>query len=127
MMAKSCSLARYSKFRKQASSRNRLRRVQDVKRYTKNNSLNAESGRSLSRSATDEIELLVILDPVATLIYSENHFWICIGEVNDIKIDGEFTDSVPVEMLDKDTVIISYQMLGLHPATSDDDPDQKND
>lgn len=30
-------------------------------------------------------------------------------------------------MLNEDTVTISYQMLGVHPATSDDDPGQQND
>jgi hypothetical protein len=30
-------------------------------------------------------------------------------------------------MLDEDTITISYQMLSLCPATSDDDPDQNHD
>jgi hypothetical protein len=51
----------------------------------------------------------------------------CIGEVNNIRIDGNFAASVPIEMLDENTVTISYQMLGLRPATTDDDPDQKHD
>jgi len=130
-MEKSRALARYSKFRKHASSTDRLRRVQDIKRYVKNDSLNEHIGSgSLSdppTSPTDETEVLVISDPITTLLYSEKRFWICIGEVNDIKIDGDFADSVPVEMLDEDTVTVSYQMLGLRPATSEDDPDQKHD
>ena len=127
-MANSRALARSSKFRKHASSTDRLRRVQDDKRYVKNSSLNENTGGgSLSNPPTDETEVLVISDPITTLLYSEKRFWICIGEVNDIKIDGDFADSVPVEMLDEDRVKISYQMLGLRPATSDDDPDQKHD
>lgn len=127
-MAKSRALARYSKFRKHASSTDRLRRVQDVKRYVKNNSLDKHiGGGSYSNTPTDETEVLVISDPITTLLYSEKRFWICVGEVNDIKIDGDFADSVSVEMLDEDTVTISCQMLGLRPATSDDDPDQKHD
>ena len=78
-------------------------------------------------NTADETEVVVISDPVATLLYSEKCFWICIGKVNDIKIDGDPAASVPVHMLDKDTVTISYQMLGLRPATSDDDPDQNHD
>jgi len=112
-MEKSRALARYSKFRKHASSTDRLRRVQDIKRYVKNDSLNEHiGGGSLSDPPTDETEVLVISDPITTLLYSEKRFWICIGEVNDIKIDGDFADSVPIEMLDEDTVTVSYQMLG---------------
>lgn len=121
-VSKSRALARYSKYRKHASSTDRLRRVQAVERYVKNKDLDV-----YTESPTDETNLLIISDSIATLLYSEKHFWICIGEVNEIKIDGEFVDSVPVEMLDEETVTISYQMLGLRPATSDDDPNQKHD
>ena len=128
-VAKSRALSRYSKFRKYTSSTDRLRRVQAVERYVKNKDLDAHSGSPLFNSGppTDETEILIISDPITTLLYSENCFWICVGEVNEIKIDGNFADSIPIEMLDEDTVIISYQMLGLHPTTSDDDPTQKHD
>lgn len=121
-MAKSHALARYSKFRFQASSTDRLKRVQEVERYGKINNLNPHM-----ESPTDETAVLVISDPIATILHSEKRFWICLGEVNEIKIDGDLEDFVPVEMLGEDTVTISYQMLGLRPATSDDDPDLKND
>jgi hypothetical protein len=121
---KSRALARYSKFRKHAGSTDRLKRVQDVRRYVMKN-LDTHTGESLSPA--DETEVLVISDPIATLLHSEKCFWICIGEVNDIKIDGNPAEFVPVEMLNEDTVSISYQMLGVRPATSDDDPGQQND
>jgi hypothetical protein len=121
-MAKSRALARYSKFRFQASSTDRLKRVQQVERYGKNKNLDTHI-----KSPVDETHILVISDPVATLLYADKCFWICIGEVNEIKVHGELEDFVPVEMLGEDTVTISYQMLGLRPATSDDDPDQKHD
>jgi hypothetical protein len=123
-ISKSCALSRYSKFRKHAGSTDRLKRVQDVKRYTTKN-LDTHIGESLSPA--DETDVLVISDPVATLLHSEKCFWICIGEVNDINIDGNPAAFVPVEMLNEETVTISYQMLGVCPATSDDDPSQKHD
>jgi hypothetical protein len=83
--------------------------------------------RPFSESMTDDTDVLVISDPIATLLFSEKLFWICIGEVNNIQIDGNFAASVPIEMLDEDTVTISCQMLGLCPATTGDDPEQKHD
>lgn len=123
-ISKSRALARYSKFRKHAGSTDRLKRVQDVRRYITKN-LDTHVGESLSPA--DETEVLVISDPIATLLHSEKCFWICIGEVNDIKIDGNPAEFIPVEMLNEDTVTISYQMVGVRPATSDDDPSQTHD
>jgi len=93
-----------------------------VERYIKNKNLDAHIDRPLSDFTTDDTNVLVISDPIVTLIYSEKLFWMCIGEVNNIRIDGNFAASVPIEMLDENTVTISYQMLGLRPATTDDDP-----
>jgi len=104
-----------------------LRRVQDVKRYVKDKNFDTHFGGPDPNSPADETEVVVISDPIATLLYSDKCFWICIGEVNDIKIDGDSVAFVPVNMLDEDTVTISYQMLGLRPATSHDDPDQNHD
>jgi hypothetical protein len=104
-----------------------LRQVQAVERYVKNKNFDACIGRPLSTSATDETKVLIISDPIVSLLYSDKRFWICLGEVNDIKIDNDFVDSIPVEMLNEDKVTISYQTLGLQPATSDDDPDKNHD
>lgn len=124
-VAKSQSLLHYSKFQKHTSSTDHLRQVQAVEWYVKNKDFDAHSG-PLSNSSTDKAEILIISDPITTLLYSENCLWICIGEVNKIKINGNFVDSIPVEMLDEDTITISYQMLCLCSTTSDDDPTQKH-
>ena len=87
--------------------------------------MDTHTGESLSPA--DETEVLVISDPIATFLYSEKCFWISVGEVNDIKINGNPAEFVPIKMLNEDTVTISYQMLGVHPATSDDNPGQQND
>ena len=49
------------------------------------------------------------------------------GEVNGLQIDGRPVDSVCFEMLAEETVKVSYQMLGLRPATLADDPDGQHD
>lgn len=126
-IAKSRALARYSKFRKHAGSTDRLKRVQDVRRYVTTNNFDTHIGGHGPLSPADETEVLVISDPITTLLYSDKCFWICVGEVNELKIDGNPTEFIPVEMLNEDTVTVSYQMLGVRPATSDDDPGQKHD
>ena len=64
-VAKSRALSRYSKFRKHASSTDRLRRVQAVERYVKNKDFDAHTGSPISNSPTDETEILIISDPIA--------------------------------------------------------------
>ena len=49
------------------------------------------------------------------------------SSANDIKIDSNPAEFIPVKMLHEDTITISYQMLGVHPAISDDNPGQQND
>lgn len=58
---------------------------------------------------------------------SDNRIWLCIGEVNALKVDGKLAKYVPHEMLPEKVVIVSYQLLGLHPATNLNNTDMKND
>lgn len=109
--AKERALSRYSKFRKFISSTDRLRRVQEVKRYVKNKA-------DVTTPCSDAIQVdkthsLIISDPITTLICSENKFWLCVGEVNSLKVDGQSADFISHDMLSEDTVVVSYQMLGL--------------
>ncbi|KAF8962900.1 hypothetical protein BDZ97DRAFT_1662289 [Flammula alnicola] len=77
--------------------------------------------------ATDEGQMLIMSDPITTILSSESKLWLCIGEVNGLKIDGQSVDYVGFDMLGESTVYVSYQMLGLRPATRDDDADLKHD
>ncbi|KAG6821750.1 hypothetical protein H0H92_001073, partial [Tricholoma furcatifolium] len=64
----------------------------------------------------------MVQDPIATLTLCNGRAWLCIGEVNNISHDSQSVASVPLEILYEGTVVISFQVVGLHPATSDDDP-----
>lgn len=75
----------------------------------------------------DEGKLLLITDPIATLIHVENKCWLCIGEVNGLNIDGKAVGFISLDMLSEETVTVSYQMLGLRPAMSDDDLEPRYD
>ena len=120
---KSRLLAKYSKYRKNVSSTDRLRRVQDVERYVQNSTPFETSDHDGSEPTQDEM-VIAISDPVATLVCSDGQFWLCIGTVNSLRIDGKPATSISLDLLQEDTVSISYQLLGLRPATSEDVDEQ---
>ena len=124
---KARALKEFSKYRNHASSTDRLKRVQAIPRFV-NTEKTAESSASHSPERNiDDTEKIVISDPISTLIRVENQFWLCLGEVNGLQVDGRRVDEVSFEMLPEDTVTVSYQMLGLRPATLADDPDGRHD
>ena len=125
-VVKSRALAQYSKYRKFVSSTDRLRRVQAVGRYVSAYSSSSKCLSTLSKS-TPDTPVLVVSDPIVSLLICDNRAWLSFGEVNGLKIDGDSVEFIPHEILGEATVAISYQLLGLRPATSDDDPTSKHD
>ncbi|KAF6746419.1 hypothetical protein DFP72DRAFT_1076427 [Ephemerocybe angulata] len=123
-MAKSRALSLYGRFRSLATSRDRLKRVQHMERYT------ARSALSETTHIVDpdsDAPSLVIHDPVASVLWSDNRLWLCIGEVVSIKVDGRAVDEVSHEMMVEDTVRVSFQLCGLRPATVEEDPEEEFD
>jgi len=57
----------------------------------------------------------------------DNRVWLCIGEVNGMKVDGKPVDRIDCDLLMESTVLISYQILGLRSSHSEDDPTLKFD
>jgi hypothetical protein len=125
-MLKSCALARYSKYCKTVSSTDRLKWVQEVERYSSAYSSQPKFTISAMDLQVDK-SVLLVSDPITSIIFCEDHAWLCVGEVNGLKIDGDAADFVSHTLLSENTVSISYQVLGLRPASSDDDPSQKYD
>ena len=123
--SKARALARFSKDRKRHGPRStdRLRRVQDVERHPTSKNFDDEP----LDNRDDDAEVLFVLDPISSLLRCENSLWLAIGEVTGIKVDGRSVPHVDLDMLEEETVTVSYQMLGLRPATSDDDPEGKYD
>ena len=127
---KARALKDFSKFRKHAGSTDRLKHVQSVLRYIDHENLfNAASplANNTLEPHIDDSQKIVMSDPIVTLIRIENDFWLCIGEINGLRIDGQPVDCISFEMLTEETVKVSYQMLGLRPATLADDPEGRND
>jgi hypothetical protein len=122
-VSKARALSKYAKFRTHARSTDRLKRVQDVSRFN----IGSVELNPHPETPTDSAETLVIGDPIATLVRIEDQFWLCIGEVNGLRIDGRPVKYVGFDMLVEDTVTVSHQMMGMRPATLADDPDGKHD
>ncbi|KAF8066505.1 hypothetical protein FPV67DRAFT_1652976 [Lyophyllum atratum] len=119
---KSRALSMRSRYNKKASSTDRLKRVQEVERYTKRTNPDTE----FSTSELGQPSLFGH-DPLATLVSCENRLWLCIGEVNGLKIDTQNVSHIPLDVLNESTVSVSYQVLGFRPATSTDDPSLNHD
>ena len=116
-----------SKYRQHASSTDRLKCVQAIPRFVDTKKTLDSSPNHSPDHHVDDTEKILISDPISTLIRVENNFWLCLGEVNGLQIDGRSVDEVSFEMLPEETVTVSYQMLGLRPATLADDPDRRHD
>jgi hypothetical protein len=125
--SKARALKDFSKYRQHASSTDRLKCVQAIPRFVDTEKTLDSSPNHSPDHPVDNTEKIFISDPISTLIRVENKFWLCLGEVNGLQIDGRSVDEVSFEMLPEETVTVSYQMLGLRPATLADDPDGQHD
>lgn len=76
-VAKAKLISAYSRYRKKASSTDRLKRVQEIERY--------QAAQDVHTAVYDvDPQLLLIHDPVAMLVYCDQRLWLAIGEVNGI-------------------------------------------
>jgi hypothetical protein len=125
--SKARALKEFAKYQQHASSTDRLKRVQAIPRFVNTEKTLDSHPIHSPEQYVDDTEKIVISDPISTLIRIENKFWLCLGEVNGLRIDGRPVDYVSFELLPEETVTVSYQMLGLRPATLADDPDGRHD
>lgn len=127
LVRKSRALASFGKYRTYASSTDRLKRVQDTPRFADT------SASSLGHHATaldqDDTsgESTVVHDPIASILWSDDRPWLCVGEVLGIKVDGANADELETDMLGEDNVRVVFQLTGLRPATVSDDSTEKHD
>ena len=124
---KARALKNFSKYRKQTGSTDRLKRVQSVARFSNTEDLFLSSQNHINSTQVDDSQKIIISDPIVSLLRIGNDLWLCIGEVNGLRVDGQPVDYISFEMLGEETVKVSYQMLGLRPATLVDDPNGIHD
>lgn len=126
-----------AKFLKQAFERftktgstDRLRRVADAERYFSAADRASTQGETIIGNDTDVLSshsMVTIDSTIASLIKCSGHYFLGIGEINNIIIDGNSVDAVSVDSLYERTVTISYQLLHFVPANLEDDPSGKHD
>jgi hypothetical protein len=119
-------LALRSKYKDSPSSTDRLKRVAEVERYAATSG-EATRGNIIEYDSAFGGPCLLISEPIATLVRCEKKVFLGIGEVNDIKIDSQSVEQLGLDVLAENTVVISYQVLSLVPATVEDDAEMTND
>lgn len=102
-------------------STDRLQQVQEIPHY----GIKAHDEDNVLPASKDDI--LLVSDPITSLISCDGCIWLCIGEVSGIFVEGRSVESAPHSLLKEKITTISYQLLGLQPATINNDPSQQND
>ena len=110
---KACALKEFNKYRQSASSTDRLKCVQAIPRFVNTEKPHDFGPNHSLEYHTYDTNKVIVSDPISTLIRVDNKFWLCLGEVNGLQVDGRAVDDISFEILSEETVVISYQMLGL--------------
>jgi hypothetical protein len=119
VISKGKLLSNFMKYKTTTTSADRLKRYQNISHF--------ESVVEMAPETRFEIHhgepALAIGDPVVSILQCENTPFLCVAEVIDISVDSSPTARITVTMMDSDmTVMITYQLVKLVPATTNDDP-----
>ncbi|EIW77944.1 hypothetical protein CONPUDRAFT_61354 [Coniophora puteana RWD-64-598 SS2] len=123
LVRKSRALAARFEHKKSARSTDRLRRIAGEEKYAPK--LTSVSQRLLDGNGNRE--LLSIGNPVASLFRWNEKLFLGLAQVNDIQFNSQPCDEFPTELLGEDSAKLSLQLIGLRPATVEDDPSQRYD
>ncbi|KAF8165869.1 hypothetical protein B0H34DRAFT_671602 [Crassisporium funariophilum] len=125
---KAQALLDFSKFQKQVGLTDCLCRVQDIERHIQSQAVSSNMPETcLETLPANEEDILILLDSMASLLSLDRQIWLCLGEVNSMKVDNRPVTRLSLGMLTEKTVTISYQILGLQPAMEDNDPEEIHD
>ncbi|KAH8989846.1 hypothetical protein EDB83DRAFT_2480927 [Lactarius deliciosus] len=118
-LKKSRALSLFFKYSNSTGSTDRLRRVQQQARYVQS------EPETLVGDTSEELgDILMVDNPVATLLSCEDNIFLCIGEVIGIHIGSKAVDHLRLDVLLEDNIRITYQAYSLVcTIPSDDDPD----
>ncbi|KAH9013987.1 hypothetical protein EDB85DRAFT_1876665 [Lactarius pseudohatsudake] len=119
---KSRALSLLFKYSKSTSSTDRLRRVQQEARFVQS------EPETLVDDNSDELEnVLMVNNPIASLVSCEENIFLCIGEIIGIHLGSKAVDYLRLDVLLEDTVHITYQVYGLVCTSPDDDKHDDNE
>uniref|UniRef100_A0A0W0GDR5 Uncharacterized protein n=1 Tax=Moniliophthora roreri TaxID=221103 RepID=A0A0W0GDR5_MONRR len=115
------ALAQQLKYRNSPSSTDRLKCVQNVLWYDStsiSSLLVLESGSGL---------LLMISDPIVSILTCEGQIFLSFGEVIQIELGTEVVEQAPITLLVEDGTMVTYQLLSLVSASVADDKSLTHD
>ncbi|KAH8977971.1 hypothetical protein EDB86DRAFT_3237290 [Lactarius hatsudake] len=122
MVNKSRALALLFKHSKAPSSADRLCRVQQQAHF-----VTSESNSLVDYHTDEHGDVLLVNNPVASLLLCEDKMFLCVGEVIGIHIGTNVVDHVSLDILLEDSVRVTYQAYSLVCTTPDDDSMHVND
>jgi hypothetical protein len=120
-------LARLLQHKKTTTSADRLKRYQNVSRFSSLSDMGASNDLDTAFSVSDLGQTLMIGDPIVSLLQCEGVPFLCVGEILDLTIDSEPVKQLPLTTLTDIRVSVTYKLVSLSPATTADDPKGEND
>ncbi|KAH9024681.1 hypothetical protein EDB85DRAFT_1870012 [Lactarius pseudohatsudake] len=122
MLGKSNALALLFKYSKTTGSADRLRRVQQQARF-----IMPQFDPTRREPHSDEQDdILLVNNPVASLLSCEDKLFLAIGEILSIHMDSKSVDHIPIDVLPEDTIRVTYQIYNLISTSPDDDSSHSN-
>jgi hypothetical protein len=125
-MNKSCTIAQHFRYMTSTSSTDRLRRMAQESRFKPTGHL----GNSVSGALGDihtQSPVLLIHQPITTLVLCEQNLFLCIAEVTGLFLDSHSVDNIPISILPEKITQVLYQGVRLVPASYANDPKGEND
>ncbi|KAH9168605.1 hypothetical protein EDB89DRAFT_1909186 [Lactarius sanguifluus] len=105
---KSRALSLLFKYSKSTSSTDRLRRVQQEARFVQ-----SEPATLVDDTSDDLGNVLMVNNPIASLVSCEENIFLCIGEIIGIHLGSKSVNYLRLDALSEDTVHITYQVYSL--------------
>jgi hypothetical protein len=112
---KSRALSLLFKYSKSTSSADRLRRVQQQARFVQ-----SEPDTFIDDPSEELGDVLMVNNPIVSLLSCEDNIFLCIGEVIGIHLGSKAIDYLRLDVLLEDTVHITYQVYSLLYTSPDD-------
>ncbi|KAJ8518371.1 hypothetical protein ONZ45_g4578 [Pleurotus djamor] len=76
---------------------------------------------------SSERDYLRLDTPIVSLLRCQNRWFLGVGEVNDIVLNQKHYDQLALKYLPSPNAFVSYQLLYLVPANTEDDPTETSD
>ncbi|KAE9404086.1 hypothetical protein BT96DRAFT_955688 [Gymnopus androsaceus JB14] len=119
-MSKSHALSLAFKHLGSPSSTDRLKHVCEESCYH-----NKETEHIINN--TPHSTFIMTTEPIATLLQCDNHLFLCIGEIKNIRWDSKPAEQLQLDCLLEKLTSISFQLISIIPATSEDDSSLRKD